>query len=126
MGIPPLLGRHAEQGHVQDISLVGIDQGNLPSGQFRRDQIFLDGIRMNAIVDLGKVALDQANLRDMYRMCGCDYAGKMSLLMDHTACPGNVADPWYTEDFEATWQDVLEGCQGLLKELTARRWGEDG
>ena len=126
MGIPPLLGRHAEQGHVQDISLVGIDQGNLPSGQFRRDQIFLDGIRMNAIVDLGKVALDQANLRDMYRICGGDYAGKMSLLMDHTACPGNVADPWYTEDFEATWQDVLEGCQGLLKELTARRWGEDG
>ena len=126
MGIPPLLGRHAEQGHVQDISLVGIDQGNLPSGQFRRDQIFLDGIRMNAIVDLGEVALDQANLRDMYRICGGDYAGKMSLLMDHTACPGNVADPWYTEDFEATWQDVLEGCQGLLKELTARRWGEDG
>ena len=30
------------------------------------------------------------------------------------------------EDFEAAWQDVLEGCQGLLKELTARRWGEDG
>jgi len=58
MGIPPLLGRHAEQGHVQDISLVGIDQGNLPSGQFRRDQILFDGIRMNAIIDLGKVALD--------------------------------------------------------------------
>ena len=70
--------------------------------------------------------MDQANLWDMYRICGGDYAEKMSLLMDHTARPGNVADPWYTEDFEATWQDVLEGCQGLLKELTARRWGEDG
>ena len=58
MGIPPLLGRHAEQSHVQDIRLIGIDQGNLPSGQFRRNQIFLDGIRMNAIIDLGKVALD--------------------------------------------------------------------
>ena len=50
-------------------------------------------------------------------MCGGDYAGKMSLLMDHTTRPGNVADPWYTEDFESTWRDVLEGCQGLLKEL---------
>lgn len=63
------------------------------------------------------IGMDQANLRDMYRICGGDYAEKMSLLMDHTARPGNVADPWYTEDFEVTWQDVLEGCQGLLKEF---------
>ena len=72
------------------------------------------------------IGMDQANLRDMYRICGGDYAEKMSLLMDHTARPGNVADPWYTEDFEATWRDVLEGCQGLLKVLTAGRCGEDG
>lgn len=58
MGIPPLLGRHAEQRHVQDISLVGIDQGNLTGGQFRRNQIFLDGICVNTVIDLGKVALD--------------------------------------------------------------------
>ena len=72
------------------------------------------------------IGMDQANLRDMYRICGGDYAEKMSLLMDHTVRPGNVADPWYTEDFEATWQDVLDGCQGLLRELTAGRCGEDG
>ena len=72
------------------------------------------------------IGMDQANLRDMYRICGGDYAEKMSLLMGHTARPGNVADPWYTGDFEATWQDVLEGCHGLLKELTAGRCGEDG
>ena len=63
------------------------------------------------------IGMDSANLRDMYRICGGDYAGKMSLLMDHTTRPGNVAYPWYTEDFEATWRDVLEGCQGLLREL---------
>ena len=50
------------------------------------------------------IGMDSANLRDMHRICGGDYAG-------------NVADPWYTGDFEATWRDVLEGCQGLLKEL---------
>ena len=61
------------------------------------------------------------NTRLMYRICGGDYAGKISLLMDHTARPGNVADPWYTEDFGATWQDVLEGCQGLLKEFMTER-----
>lgn len=70
--------------------------------------------------------MDQANLRDMYRICGGDYAEKMSLLMDHTAHPGNVADPWYTEDFEATWQDVLDGCQGLLKEFMTERGDSNG
>lgn len=63
------------------------------------------------------IGMDQANLRSMYRICGGDFADKMSLLMEHTDHPGDVADPWYTGDFEATWQDVLAGCQGLLKEL---------
>ena len=40
--------------------------------------------------------------------------------MDFTNRPGEVADPWYTGDFEATWQDVLAGCQGLLRTLTVK------
>ena len=67
-----------------------------------------------------RIGMDQANLRSMYRICGGDFSDKMSLLMEHTDHPGDVADPWYTGDFEATWQDVLSGCQGLLKELTEK------
>ena len=63
------------------------------------------------------IGMDSANLRNMYRICGGDFAGKLHLLMDYTDHPRDVADPWYTEDFESTWRDVLEGCQGLLKEL---------
>ena len=63
------------------------------------------------------IGMDRANLRDMYRICGGDFYGKLHLLMDYTDHPRDVADPWYTEDFESTWRDVLEGCQGLLKEL---------
>ena len=63
------------------------------------------------------IGMDQANLRSMYHICGGDFADKMSLLMEHTDHPGDVADPWYTGDFEATWRDVLAGCQGLLKEI---------
>ena len=37
--------------------------------------------------------------------------------MDYTKQARDVADPWCTDDFEATWQDVLVGCQGLLREL---------
>ena len=98
------------------------------------------------------IGMDQANLRNMYRICGGDYADKMHLLMEFAKhpkgpptksntllgrgearersefspqaeteknglCFDEVADPWYTGDFEATWRDVLEGCQGLLREL---------
>lgn len=63
------------------------------------------------------VAMDHNNLRNMQRFVGSDPQHKVSLLMDHTARPGDVADPWYTGDFEATWQDVLEGCTALLQEL---------
>ena len=64
------------------------------------------------------IGMDSANLRNMHRICGGDFAGKLRLLMDYTDRPGDVADPWYTGDFEATWQDVLAGCQGLLREIT--------
>ena len=40
------------------------------------------------------------------------------LLLDYTKRPGDVADPWYTGNFEATWRDVIEGCTLLLKDLT--------
>ena len=63
------------------------------------------------------IGMDGANLRNMRRICGGDPDGKLSLLLDWTGRPGDVADPWYTGDFEATWRDVLAGCQGLLDAL---------
>ena len=66
------------------------------------------------------IGMDRANLRNMHCICGGDFAGKLHLLMDYTDHPGDVADPWYTDDFETTWRDVLEGCQGLLEQLHSR------
>ena len=68
--------------------------------------------------DYGKfdllIGMDRANLRNMHRICGGDPVGKLHLLMDYTDRPCDVADPWYTGDFETTWRDVLAGCRGLL------------
>ena len=64
------------------------------------------------------IGMDSANLRNMGRICGGDPAGKLHLLLDYTDRPGDVADPWYTGDFQATWRDVLAGCQGLLRAVT--------
>ena len=64
------------------------------------------------------LSMDRANIRNMTRICGGDPQGKIHLLMEYTGHPGReVADPWYTGDFDATWRDVLEGCQGLLAQL---------
>ena len=63
------------------------------------------------------IGMDQANFRNMQRMCGGDPDGKIYLLLDFTDRPGQVADPWYTGDFQATWEDVLEGCEGLLRHI---------
>ena len=60
------------------------------------------------------VGMDQWNMRNMLRICGSNPEGKIKLLMDFTERPGEVADPWYTGNFDATWRDVLEGCTGLL------------
>ena len=96
------------------------------------------------------IGMDQENLYDMYSICeGNDpYAGgwwrrdvsektpernigrvfdpvkrrgqKISLLLDYTDRPGEVADPWYTGNFDATWRDVQDGCRGFLLWLKAQ------
>ena len=63
------------------------------------------------------IAMARFNLRNMTRFVGNDPDNKVSLLMDFTNRPGDVADPWYTGDFDATWDDVNEGCVGILKKL---------
>ena len=64
------------------------------------------------------IGMDSWNIRNMHRICGGDPEGKIRMLLDFTPRPGDVADPWYTGNFEATWQDVLLGCQCLLNAIT--------
>ena len=61
------------------------------------------------------VCMDLANIRNACRIAGGDPENKIALLLDYTKRKGQeVADPWYTGDFEAAWTDVTEGCAGLL------------
>ena len=61
------------------------------------------------------IGMDEWNIRNMTRICGGDPEGKIHKLLDFTNRPGDVADPWYTGNFDATWQDVLLGCQCLCR-----------
>ena len=63
------------------------------------------------------IGMDAANLRNMRRLFAGNPEQKLSLLLDYTEQPRDVADPWYTGDFDATWQDIEAGCRSLLKQL---------
>lgn len=64
------------------------------------------------------IGMDHANIRNMHRIYGGDSGGKISMLLDHCGRTGQeVADPWYTGNFDATWRDVLQGCTALLEKL---------
>ena len=63
------------------------------------------------------IGMDDWNMRNMSRIAGGDPEGKLHLLRDFTDRPGEVADPWYTRNFEVTYRDVMDGCEGLLDYL---------
>ena len=62
--------------------------------------------------------MDNNNIRNALRFWGSDPDQKITRLLDHTNTPGEVADPWYYGNFDATWRDVLNGCSCLLEKLS--------
>ena len=64
------------------------------------------------------VGMDSYNIRNMHRIFGSDPDSKIVRLLDLTNRPGDVADPWYTDDFEATYRDVTEGCEALIHKFS--------
>lgn len=60
------------------------------------------------------ICMDQSNLRWLRRIIGDDPEGKVHLMMSYAGKHRDVADPWYTGDFETTFQDILEGCEAML------------
>ena len=63
------------------------------------------------------IVMDQSNLRLLSRIVGPDTEGKVHKLLEYAGSTRDVADPWYTGDFDATFDDILLGCRGLLAKL---------
>lgn len=64
------------------------------------------------------IGMDDANLRNMRRLFGGDAGGKLHSMMEYAGRPNDsVADPWYTRDFQRTWDDITAACTGLLEKL---------
>lgn len=102
------LGNPTHRGTVRKLREEGIPVGEHRARRLRREEYeSWDHI----------VYMDAENAWGISRILGGDPDGKVSRLLDWTSRPGDVADPWYTGDFDATYHDVLAGCRALLEAL---------
>ena len=63
------------------------------------------------------IAMEQRNVRDIYRIVGEDKENKVYRLLDFTSDPRDIADPWYTHNFDITYNDIIEGLDCFMKFL---------
>jgi len=102
------IGSRVHHGTAAILDRLGIDYSEKRARQMtKRDYKDYDML----------IGMDDWNIRNMSRIAGGDPEGKLYLLMDFTDRPGEVADPWYTRNFEVTYRDVMDGCEGLLDYL---------
>ena len=102
------IGNGPHYGTVQKLRQVGVPVLEHRARQMtRRDYDEYDYL----------IGMDQANIRNMNRIAGGDPDGKIYKLLSFAGSGRDVADPWYTGDFDATYEDVFEGLTAFLKEL---------
>jgi len=102
------LGNPVHPGTRRKLQSVGISCAGKTARQLtRRDYDEYDML----------IGMDVANIRNMRRMLGGDPEGKISLLLEYAGKSRDIADPWYTGNFEDTYADVVEGCAALLETL---------
>ena len=102
------IGNGVHHGTKRKLAQMGVPCGDHRSRQMTRD----DYDKFDLLI-----GMDNANIRNMTRIAGGDSEGKIRMMLDYTNRPGEVADPWYTGNFDETWDDVFEGCTNLLEQL---------
>ena len=102
------IGNPVHWGTREKLNAVGIScKGKTARQMTRRDYQDYDLL----------IGMDRANIRNMVRIAGGDPDGKIHYLLEYAGKSRDIADPWYTGDFEATYRDVVEGCTALLDSL---------
>jgi len=91
-----------------------LKQEGVPIGNHRARQMMVrDYDRFDLLI-----GMDDANIRNMNRMCGGDPDGKIHKLLEYAGKNRSIADPWYTNDFDATFRDLTMGLSALLRDLS--------
>lgn len=104
------IGNGVHWGTRQKLSSVGISTAGKTAVQIKKsDYKTYDYI----------IGMDQWNRKNMLRILGKDPGNKVSLLLDFAEQPRDIADPWYTGNFDITFDDILEGCEALLAHIVS-------
>lgn len=103
-----VIGNHVHPPAAKRLAECGIDCSEKTACQLKRSDL--------EEFDL-VIGMDHSNLDDIFQLYGEAASGKQHLLLDFTDHPGDIADPYYTHDFETTWHEISAGCQGLLQWL---------
>lgn len=103
------MGNEVHRGTKGILYSLGIStKGKTARQMTKKDYVYYDYL----------IAMDNWNLRNIARIIGNDSDNKVSLLLDHSSRKGqDIADPWYTGNFDITYNDIMEGLKGLLLEL---------
>lgn len=99
------LGNHVHYGTKNKLKQYGISVEGKRAVQIKKE----DYNKYDYLI-----GMDQWNIKKMRSLIGTDNANKSSKLLDFTMNPRDIADPWYTGDFDKTYDDILEGCEALL------------
>ena len=102
------IGNGVHHGTRRKLAQMGVPCGDHRARQMTR----ADYDRFDLLI-----GMDNPNIRNMTRIAGGDPQGKIRMMLDFTNRPGEVKDPWYTGNFDETWDDVFEGCTNLLEQL---------
>lgn len=104
---PPARKKLAEHGIGTSDNELGVAQ------KTARQMTLTDYDYYDVIICMDRLTLDRAK-----RIANGDPENKITMLLDYTDRAGDeVADPWYTGDFDATWDDVISGCKGIIKHI---------
>ena len=90
-----------------------LDQMNIPYTRRRATQIIKDDLENFDYI----IAMDSNNMRNLHRMFGHDFDHKIYLLLDFADKKGDIADPWYSGNFDETYNDVLRGLEGFMRTI---------
>ena len=100
------LGNPVHPGTRRKLASVGIST----AGKYARQMTKADYDNYDYLI-----GMDSMNIRNMMRILGEDPDGKVYRMLDFGKNPRDIADPWYTGDFEQTYRDILEGCEALME-----------
>ena len=101
-------GNPVHYGTREKLTTLGISV----EGKYARQLKIEDYNKFNYII-----AMEQRNIQDIYRIVGEDKENKVYRLLDFSDNPRDIADPWYTGNFELTYKDIMEGLEAFLKNL---------